>query len=96
MTSTKVQVCASGSWRGTFLCSKTFNHQLEIVVVDVTESPIERPKKNIHLFYSGKKKQHTRLVISSGRPSEWSNISAPLMAKAESMIFGYLETVKLG
>lgn len=30
-----------------------------MIVIDVTESPIERPKKNIHLFYSGKKKQHT-------------------------------------
>jgi hypothetical protein len=29
------------------------------VIVDVTESPIERPKKNIRMFYSGKKKQHT-------------------------------------
>lgn len=33
--------------------------QIEIVVVDVTETPIERPKKNIHQFYSGKKKRHT-------------------------------------
>ena len=52
----------------------TSNHQLQVVVVDVTESPIERPKKNIHLFYSGKKKQHTlksQLVVdqrtSTGR-----------------------------
>lgn len=35
------------------------NYQLEVVVVDVTETPIERPKKNIHQFYSGKKKRHT-------------------------------------
>lgn len=31
------------------------DYQIEVVVVDVTETPIERPKKNIHLFYSGKK-----------------------------------------
>ncbi|MEH1906852.1 IS5 family transposase [Nostoc sp.] len=35
------------------------NYQLEVVVVDVTESPIERPKKKQKNFYSGKKKQHT-------------------------------------
>lgn len=35
------------------------DYQIEVVVVDVTESPIERPKKNRSIFYSGKKKQHT-------------------------------------
>ena len=38
---------------------QTSDSQIKVVVVYVTESPIERPKKNIHLFYSGKKKQHT-------------------------------------
>ena len=31
----------------------------EIVVMDVTETPIERPKRHQRRFYSGKKKQHT-------------------------------------
>lgn len=31
----------------------------EIVVMDVTETPIERPKHRQRRFYSGKKKQHT-------------------------------------
>ena len=31
----------------------------EIVVMDVTETPIERPKHHQRRFYSGKKKQHT-------------------------------------
>lgn len=31
----------------------------EIVVMDVTETPIERPKHRQRQFYSGKKKQHT-------------------------------------
>lgn len=31
----------------------------EVVVMDVTETPIERPKRKQRLFYSGKKKQHT-------------------------------------
>ncbi len=31
----------------------------DVVVVDVTESPIERPKKKQRGYYSGKKKQHT-------------------------------------
>ena len=35
------------------------DQQLEVVVVDVTESPIERPKKKQKQFYSGKKKRHT-------------------------------------
>lgn len=31
----------------------------EVLVVDVTESPIERPKKKQRAYYSGKKKRHT-------------------------------------
>jgi len=31
----------------------------EVVVMDVTESPIERPKRRQRAFYSGKKKRHT-------------------------------------
>ena len=31
----------------------------EIVIMDVTETPIERPKRKQKQFYSGKKKQHT-------------------------------------
>lgn len=31
----------------------------EVLTVDVTESPIERPKKKQRAYYSGKKKQHT-------------------------------------
>lgn len=30
----------------------------EVVVMDVTETPIERPKRRQRQFYSGKKKQH--------------------------------------
>jgi hypothetical protein len=30
-----------------------------VLVVDVTESPIERPKKKQRDYYSGKKKRHT-------------------------------------
>lgn len=39
----------------------------ETVVVDVTESPIERPVRKQKQFYSGKKKQHTfksQLVVN--------------------------------
>ena len=38
----------------------------EVVVIDVTESPIERPQRRQRAFYSGKKKRHTlksQLVI---------------------------------
>ncbi|WP_242056457.1 MULTISPECIES: IS5 family transposase [unclassified Nostoc] len=35
------------------------DYQLQVVIVDVTESPIERPKKKQKKFYSGKKKQRT-------------------------------------
>jgi hypothetical protein len=31
----------------------------DIVVMDVTQTPIERPKRRQRRFYSGKKKQHT-------------------------------------
>ena len=33
--------------------------QLEIILVDVTESPVERPKRDQKRWYSGKKKRHT-------------------------------------
>lgn len=33
--------------------------RLEVVVIDVTETPIERPKQRQRQFYSGKKKRHT-------------------------------------
>ena len=41
-------------------------HRPEMVVVDVTEFPIERPKRRQNQFYSGKKKRHT------SNPSWWS------------------------
>ncbi|KJW05908.1 transposase DDE domain protein [Orientia tsutsugamushi str. UT144] len=31
----------------------------ELVLIDATESPIERPKKKQKFYYSGKKKRHT-------------------------------------
>ena len=37
---------------------KGFEHP-DVIVVDVTETPIERPKKRQKKYYSGKKKQHT-------------------------------------
>jgi hypothetical protein len=40
----------------------------EVVVMDVTETPIERPKRRQRRFYSGKKKRHTlksQLVIDA-------------------------------
>ena len=41
-------------------------HRPEMVVVDVTEFPIKRPKRRQKQFYSGKKKRHT------SNPSWWS------------------------
>ena len=35
------------------------DNDIEAVVIDVTESPIERPKKKQGSYYSGKKKKHT-------------------------------------
>ncbi|MEM1281056.1 MAG: IS5 family transposase [Cyanobacteria bacterium P01_H01_bin.152] len=32
---------------------------LKVIVIDVTETPIERPKRRQRQFYSGKKKEHT-------------------------------------
>jgi hypothetical protein len=32
---------------------------LDVIIVDVTESPIERPKRKQRKYYSGKKKRHT-------------------------------------
>ncbi|MFH1644547.1 MAG: IS5 family transposase [bacterium] len=33
--------------------------EYEVILIDATEIPIERPKKKQHLYYSGKKKRHT-------------------------------------
>ena len=35
------------------------NSGIKAVLIDVTESPIERPKKGQRLYFSGKKRQHT-------------------------------------
>jgi len=43
------------------------DNEIEIILVDVTESPIERPKKKQREWYSGKKKRHTiktQLIIN--------------------------------
>jgi len=45
------------------------NHEIEVVVVDVTESPIERPQKNKSDTERGKKKRHTlksQVVVNQG------------------------------
>jgi hypothetical protein len=33
--------------------------EVEEIIIDATEQPIERPKKGQKSFYSGKKKRHT-------------------------------------
>ncbi len=38
---------------------KGFGPRPDVVVMDVTETPIERPKRKQKWFYSGKKRQHT-------------------------------------
>jgi hypothetical protein len=54
------QIMASGLFRipGKKQLVRGFGRP-ELVVVDVTETPIERPKKKQKAFYSGKQKQHT-------------------------------------
>lgn len=51
---------ASGLFRlpGKKYLTRGFNRP-EVIVMDVTETPIERPKRRQKRFYSGKKKQHT-------------------------------------
>ena len=39
--------------------NELLNRDLEVVLIDVTEQPIERPKKGQKAYYSGKKKRHT-------------------------------------
>lgn len=43
------------------------NNGIKAVLIDVTETPIERPKKRQKIYYSGKKKEHTfktQLVVN--------------------------------
>ena len=40
-------------------CLQESNTSIDAIVIDVTESPIERPKKTQKRFFSGKKKRHT-------------------------------------
>lgn len=45
----------------------TDGNELEVIIIDTTETPIERPKKNQQKYYSGKKKRHTiktQLIIN--------------------------------
>ncbi|KJV74373.1 IS5 family transposase ISOt6 [Orientia tsutsugamushi] len=37
----------------------TSDMNYEVVLIDATESPIERPQKKQKFYYSGKKKRHT-------------------------------------
>jgi hypothetical protein len=48
------------------------DYQLQVVIVDVTESPIERPKKTKKVLQWEKETAYIE-VPGSGRPSEWSN-----------------------
>lgn len=56
----ETDLMASGLFRipGKKHLAKGFGHY-DMVVMDVTETPIERPKRNQKEFYSGKKKGHT-------------------------------------
>ena len=56
----EVQIMASGLFRipGKRQLVQGFGRP-DLVVIDVTETPIERPKKKQRQAYSGKKKQHT-------------------------------------
>lgn len=40
-------------------CKTLTPEEIETLICDATESPIERPKKRQKLYYSGKKKRHT-------------------------------------
>lgn len=40
-------------------CKQLSKKEVEDLIVDATEQPIERPKKDQKLYYSGKKKRHT-------------------------------------
>jgi hypothetical protein len=40
-------------------CKKLSQKEMAELIVDATEQPIERPKKNQNPYYSGKKKRHT-------------------------------------
>jgi hypothetical protein len=67
----KGTVCLSIQWvedrlaaEGTFALPgkkklKRKSDSIQYVIVDVTESPINRPKKNQKEYYSGKKTAHT-------------------------------------
>lgn len=64
-------VCRIVHWvEATLICSQRFHlpgkkallrgfGRPDVVVMDVTETPIERPKRRQRRFYSGKKKRHT-------------------------------------
>lgn len=69
-------------------------HEIEIVVVDVTETPIERPKKNQKQFYSGKKKRHTfkaQVVVNQST----QEIICTAYAKGKRHDFQLFKTSKL-
>ncbi len=81
---------------------KGFGTPPKVVVMDVTETPIERPKRRQKHFYSGKKRQHTLIATRHQRRSDFAVVgrssvksfwmlilmksSAPILAKDVVMI----------
>lgn len=44
-------------------------NEVEIIIIDATETPCERPKKRQKKYYSGKKKRHTIKTQIIGKPN---------------------------
>jgi hypothetical protein len=69
---------------------------LEVVVVDVTESPVERQKKKTTTSVFGQKKVSHLEVTISGQSKDGSNYLQSFVVKAEGMTNDYSRPVKTG
>ena len=66
----------------------------KLVVIDATETPIERPKKGQKRFYSGMKLRHMFKTQARGRPENFHRLFVPRLLLERSMINTSLSAAK--
>lgn len=64
-------------------------HEIEVIVVDVTETPVERPQKTEKVLFWQEKTAHPQ-ISSRRRAKNWSYYLYGTRVLAECMTCGYL------
>ncbi len=71
-------------------CKKLSQEEVENLIIDATEQPIERPKRRQKLYYSGQKKRHT--LKTEIRTMLWrgASFTSPNRTQGRSRILRFL------